>query len=183
MQRLSPLLAVPAVIHALFGWTVTLLFTLAGTGDRPFEGPLVLAITLLPVAILSILLAITFEIFAFPISQQFIWRLILSYFTLILVFANVYFLLIFIEPRRFDGIHSPWTQLPDLQGRRLHMRDAILTAIDCFHLSCMTITTVGYGDMRPVHWVAKLATDAEVLSGLSVITVGFGRFFGTRNAA
>ena len=41
----------------------------------------------------------------------------------------------------------------------------------------MTIATVGYGDMRPVTWYAKLTVDLEVLAGLGIVVVGIGRYF------
>jgi hypothetical protein len=45
---------------------------------------------------------------------------------------------------------------------------------DCFHLSVITITTVGYGNIAPNTWYAKLATDVEALSGTVLLVVAFG---------
>ncbi len=45
---------------------------------------------------------------------------------------------------------------------------------DMVHLSVMTITTVGYGNIAPVGWQAKLATDLEALSGTFLLVVALG---------
>ena len=43
--------------------------------------------------------------------------------------------------------------------------------LDCLHLSVMTIATVGYGNVAPSSWEAKLATDAEALTGTGLLVV------------
>jgi hypothetical protein len=58
--------------------------------------------------------------------------------------------------------------------------------IDCFHLSVVTITTLGYGDISPKHIYSKLATDVEVISGITLAVVALGialgdKRFGTRH--
>lgn len=50
--------------------------------------------------------------------------------------------------------------------------------LDCFHFSIMTITTVGYGDITPRERIAKLASDAEVLTGITLFVVALGMVFG-----
>ncbi len=47
-------------------------------------------------------------------------------------------------------------------------RSAVLEVLsDCLHLSVMTLATVGYGNLAPTTWYAKLATDVEALSAPS----------------
>jgi hypothetical protein len=49
---------------------------------------------------------------------------------------------------------------------------------DCLHLSVITMTTVGYGDISPRTWPAKLATDVQALSSTVLIVVALGMLFG-----
>ena len=48
---------------------------------------------------------------------------------------------------------------------------------DCFHLSVMTMTSVGYGNIAPRMWYAKLATDVEALTGVVLFVVALGMLF------
>jgi hypothetical protein len=41
--------------------------------------------------------------------------------------------------------------------------------IDCIHFSVSTITTLGYGDITPKSWYAKLFCNIEVLCGISLL--------------
>jgi hypothetical protein len=50
--------------------------------------------------------------------------------------------------------------------------------LDCFHFSIMTITTVGYGDIAPHERVAEFASEAEVLTGITLFVVALGMVFG-----
>jgi hypothetical protein len=52
---------------------------------------------------------------------------------------------------------------------------------DCFHLSVMTMTSVGYGNIAPRVWYAKLATDAEALTGVVLFVVALGMLFARLN--
>ena len=77
----------------------------------------------------------------------------------------------------FDGITPLWKWLGGLEGRRIYLKNAFLSYVDCFHYSCVSITTLGYGDMLPTKWYTKLLTDIEVILGMGVAIVGLGRFF------
>lgn len=48
---------------------------------------------------------------------------------------------------------------------------------DCLHLSVITITTVGYGNVAPSRWYAKMATNIEALTGTVLFVVALGMFF------
>jgi hypothetical protein len=76
----------------------------------------------------------------------------------------------------FNGIHHPWTLLKSGE-RILTVPNACLSYLDCLHYSCVTITTLGYGDMYATAWYSKLLTDTEVLLGLGVSIVAIGRYF------
>jgi len=49
---------------------------------------------------------------------------------------------------------------------------------DCLHLSVMTIATVGYGNISPNTWYAKLATNAEALTGTALLVVALALILG-----
>lgn len=52
--------------------------------------------------------------------------------------------------------------------------------LDCLHLSVITITTVGYGNIAPSIWYSKLATDVEALTGTILFVVALGMLFSER---
>jgi Ion channel len=54
--------------------------------------------------------------------------------------------------------------------------------MDCIHFSVDTVTTLGYGDITPHAWYAKLAADIEALSGLALLVVALGMLFGNWSA-
>ena len=59
--------------------------------------------------------------------------------------------------------------------------DAFPLFVDCLHFSTATITTLGYGDIAPRTVYAKLAADAEVLSGVFIVAVSLGTYFNRSN--
>jgi hypothetical protein len=46
--------------------------------------------------------------------------------------------------------------------------------LDCLHLSIITMTTVGYGDISPALWYSKLAVDIQALTGIMLFVVALG---------
>lgn len=132
-----------------------------------------------------IIVSVIVAVITYPLLKHYILNLSLLYLTILLLFANIYFwmMLLFDPYHPFLGIHPPWEWIGHNEGRRLYINNAVITAVDCIHYSCVTITTLGFGDMRPIHWSAKIITDIEVLSGLGIITVGFGRLFAEKNIA
>ncbi len=132
-----------------------------------------------------IIVSVFVAIINYSIYKHYVTNIILLYLTILILFANIYFwMMLLLDPNHpFLGIHPPWEWMRPNEGRILYIRNALITAIDCFHYSCVTITTLGFGDMRPIHWFAKILTDIEVLSGLCLITVGFGRIFAEKNIA
>jgi hypothetical protein len=57
---------------------------------------------------------------------------------------------------------------------RLIIVPAWNTVVDCIYFSVVTISTLGYGDIRPDTAVAKLATSAEVITGFILIVLALG---------
>jgi small neutral amino acid transporter SnatA (MarC family) len=49
---------------------------------------------------------------------------------------------------------------------------------DCLHFSVMTMITVGYGDITPGTWYAKLTSDLQAIAGVVLFVVALGMLFG-----
>lgn len=115
-----------------------------------------------------------------PINERFISRLVQSYLAVLLLFANAYLIVVsFSTPEPpISGIRSPWVaSATDPTREVLDARLVLRAAVDSFHLSSITITTVGFGDIHPSAWYAKLLTDVEALCGVGIVVIGIGRHF------
>jgi len=110
-----------------------------------------------------------------------------------------------IENRRWAGLEllamqkrSAYLQPQDVQGVPLddlrtaaaslpkpeavsNTKDLIPLLVDCLHFSTVTITTLGYGDISPQTWYAKMAADLEVLSGVFIVAISVGTYFSRIN--
>ena len=170
-----------SIWYALIAWGLTLSTIPFGAiaNDAPSLLPVLLYLIFLPIAAFTFI-ALILSVVSYPTTERFLRRLLHLYLALILVFATTYFWIVVaadFSELAIYGVHSPWQYLPGAEGRQWHANFAALTAVDCFHYSCVTITTLGFGDMHPVHWFPKLVTDVEVLSGVTIVAVGLGRFF------
>ncbi|MHC4982214.1 MAG: ion channel [Planctomycetota bacterium] len=151
------------------------------------DSPLAVAALLLLLAlgpgvtVFSLVLIVGF----YKVDHKYLQNIVLSYFTVMLVFTNIYWLLMLVPgrpPLPFGGIHPAWT-FAEGMGRTIQLKDALLTCVDCFHFSLATISTLGYGDMVPTAWYSKLICNFEVIIGLGIVVVGFGRFFSKKRTA
>lgn len=164
--------------HALLAWLFTAVLVLAGSGEGGNPAGCALAVMAISLFLASVfaLVSVIVSVGTYRTAERYLRRLLLLYLALVLLFAHLYFLLNLLPTDSpFVGVHSAWHWLPDNQGRRIALPDAGLSALDCLHFSCVTITTLGYGDMHPSTWYTKLAADVEVLLGVGLIAVGLGR--------
>jgi hypothetical protein len=77
-----------------------------------------------------------------------------------------------------DRYRAEWAMRADyLDIVRFNRRAIGPVLSDCFHLSVITMTTVGYGNISPNTWYAKLATDIEALTGTVLLVVALGTLF------
>jgi hypothetical protein len=105
--------------------------------------------------------------------------------TIVLFGATYYYLQLFTDGKAFEGMHAIGFEN---KSYRLSTVDKILlvpageSVLDCFYFSTITIATVGYGDIRPISWQAKVATMVEVVAGFLLIVVSIASTVGnTRN--
>lgn len=107
--------------------------------------------------------------------------LVQTYLCIALGFSLLYYVLVLGAPGAspFGGMATPWIHRPPLVPDVVMFSwpDALLCMVDCVHLSTVTITTLGFGDVHPVAWYAKALVDLEVLLGLGIIALGIGSYF------
>ncbi|MBM3115657.1 potassium channel family protein [Jeongeupia naejangsanensis] len=96
---------------------------------------------------------------------------------LVFQFALIYYALVLFDfdNNAFVGIHNLHTYKPDTP--LAFFTGALKTFLDCLHFSIVTSATVGYGDIYPRDWLARLLTDLHILSATGIAVVGFGRYF------
>ena len=82
-------------------------------------------------------------------------------------------------PLPFHGMSSMW-DVSAAAGMSLNWPNFFLVVADCLHFSIETLLTVGYGDIVPVTWYAKMAVDIQVLMGLGITVLAVGTHFSTR---
>jgi len=54
----------------------------------------------------------------------------------------------------------------------------ISVLVDCWHVSVVTMTTLGSGDILPSVWYSKLASDIQVLAGVVLLVIALGMAIG-----
>jgi hypothetical protein len=185
--RRKPWVKYNPIYWAIFGWSVTLggigvvelaIETLDNVSFSYLFFPLAL---ILLVSLLTPLLAILGYAKSYPHNEKTLKRIIFMYIALILICANINFIIVFIYDSSFNGIHPVW-ELSGGQGRVLHWGNIFLSVVDCVHYSFVTLSTLGYGDMYPTKWYSKLAVDIELLMGLGITVLTVGRYFSRKNA-
>ena len=113
-------------------------------------------------------------------SSSALSKIIALYIALIVICAtiNLDLMIHFGSPEAlpFRGITPVWTTLGPSQIS-LDWSGLCLAIVDCLHFSVETLSTVGYGDITPVTWYAKLAVDVQILMGLGITVLTVGRHF------
>jgi Ion channel len=128
-------------------------------------------------------------------------RLIYAFLALVLLFADAYFVTVVMDDRggtpcstsstakcAFDndiplkGVHPVWQWRAEGRKRRLSVERIALAYVDCFHYSIVTGSTVGYGDVIPARWYAKLMADLQILLSLGLTVLGVSRVFASRGS-
>ena len=105
--------------------------------------------------------------------------------TTVFAFAIVYYYLqLFTGDKAFEGMSLIGYKKRSygLEGfmDKLLFIPPFETIVDCFYYSVVTISTVGYGDIHPKYWLAKLLTSSEVIAGFVLIVLSLGSVIGAK---
>lgn len=61
-----------------------------------------------------------------------------------------------------------------LDGKAFVIKDpSLFSYFDMLYYSLVTITTVGYGDIKPTHWISKSFVMGEIMFGLGFVLLLF----------
>jgi len=108
-------------------------------------------------------------------------KLAIYYTAIILVYSEVYlwFFLIYGNDMicGFYDYDRTLLSSPEsvLAGQSLYYVEITKVILDSVHFSIVTSTTVGYGDMYPVHNFVKIMVDIQILITVGIVTLGLSR--------
>ena len=57
-------------------------------------------------------------------------------------------------------------------------KEPLRNFLEAFYFSGITLTTVGYGDMLPAHWLARILVLYEVFAGILLVAVAIASYIG-----
>lgn len=57
-------------------------------------------------------------------------------------------------------------------------KDQLANFTEAFYFSGVTLATLGYGDVTPIHWVSRLLALGEVFTGILIIAVAVAAYVG-----
>lgn len=89
-------------------------------------------------------------------------------------FADIYYATHYFEPNTIHFVKDPDTLNPPLAYNNLSVRAAI-DRNEFLYFSYMTLTTVGYGDICPISYIAKRLCSVEACTGVLYLAVFIGR--------
>lgn len=177
-----PYLAVGGLLitfaNLLIGDTIQQIFGLNAV-TRAVLSALIVVTVVTPPICLVILLA------HYKDSSASISKLIALYLSLIAICATINLDLMlhfsYSGAPPFHGVQSIWPAgmsqepLPPFPWSNV-----LLAFVDCLHFSVASLSTVGYGDIYPTVWYAKLAVDVQILMGLGITVLAVGHHFSSR---
>ncbi|MFS2125152.1 potassium channel family protein [Pseudomonas sp. Pseusp97] len=98
-----------------------------------------------------------------PVTRELLYGLCALYLNFVLCFALTYNLIEHLYPRSFQSSNGPL----DMAG--------------FVYFSMITLTTIGYGDIVPVHPLARLLAGSEAIMGVLFMAVAVARGLGLMN--
>jgi hypothetical protein len=117
---------------------------------------------------------------SFRRNAESIGRIISLYLALVLLCANINFILMLhlgqSGPPPFSGIQSVWGASVDRRPIPFVWGNAFLSFIDCLHFSFATLSS-GASVIYPTNRLSKLVVDIERLMGLGITILTVGRYF------
>ncbi len=153
------------VLIRLSGWNwfarVMLTFLVIPAALAPFIALVVLAVS-------------------FRHNAESLGRIISLYLALVLLCANINFLLMLHFGQSgsppFSGIQSVWGAAVDGRPTPFIWGNAFLSFIDCLHFSFATLSS-GASAIYPTNRFSKIVVDIERLMGLGITVLAVGRYF------
>ena len=123
-------------------------------------------------------------------QKHIIVRIVQLFIAIVFSFSvGYYYLQLFSNNSAFTGmnrIESPNPILEPLEEmdylEHLLLVPPANTLVDCVYYSVVTITTLGYGDIRPSTNLAKIISIVEVLAGLIIVVLALGSVVGNRSS-
>lgn len=99
--------------------------------------------------------------------------------SIILVAAvGFYYLQLLSRDTAFAGMHPILSEAQKQAGMRslelLFVTPPVESVVDCLYFSVVTASTVGYGDIHPAAWWAKVAVILELVASFTVIVLALG---------
>jgi len=151
------------LLPILINW----LFILLAVSIRPFIEPNIPGFVWLMI-VLGIAISLVIIESSFPVIFQNLLKLftISKIRSLIVSFLVVYISFIFFFALCYATIYK---FIPDSFEASQN-----LSLFDLTYYSGVTITTLGYGDIRALHWVSKLLSMIEVIIGLGLVVIYMG---------
>ncbi len=131
-------------------------------------------------------LSLAFLLTHYRDSSTSLRKIVILYLSLILICASLNFDLVIhsaFDVSPFSGIEPVWATTAPGQPPTLVWSQLLKAFVDCLHFSVVTLSTVGYGDIAPKVWYAKLAVDLEILMGLGITVLAVGRHFSQQGRA
>jgi Ion channel len=109
-----------------------------------------------------------------------LYKLLVFYFEMILLFAGIYLWLYLIGDDSaisgFSSINREMLRNKSLFKFDIYKKNIFKVIVDSVHFSVVTSTTIGYGDMLPKHPIAKIVVDVQALLTVGIIVIGYGRY-------
>jgi hypothetical protein len=171
---------------SLVSWALTIgCYGLGEVMLRSFDwgglAPKIILSCLVGVAAIAPFVSLLIFVLAYKRNAQTLRRIVCMYLALVLLCANLNFLVMLHFGRDgsapFHGIQTVWDEYTIGRPTPIIFENVFLSVIDCIHFSIATLSTVGYGDIYPTAWYAKLVVDIEILMGLGINILTIGRYF------
>ena len=178
------------LVYILFIWIVLLSTIFLGTDLILTEFPLTFHIASIVVTLIPISMTF-YHVIHFRKSLDSFVRLFSLYIQIVLLFGTIYFIMqtglvkqtflgtnihySFVGETPIHGINNAWvSEIANHNTDKFKtLYNAILSYHDCLHFSLVTSSTVGYGDMIPKSFQAKLIVDFQIILCIVISSYSF----------
>lgn len=154
---------------------------LSGSIATAIQSPMVSVLFFISFSIIIFLFIIVFYNFLFVFfNESVLYTLILVYVQSSIIFSGIYFLIQAISISSLD-VETPFklsTEFVRVFTKDISiLEQSFILYVDMMYFGFVTITTLGYGDIHPQTWYAKLMVIGHVVVGLYIFSVSLNRHF------